>query len=86
MRDFLWGALAMGCAVVGLIFLSSWRQTRDRLFLFFAWGFWMLGANWAGLALLNVADESRHYLHLFRLLGFVLILVGVIDKNRPRAP
>ena len=44
--------------------------------------FWMLALQWAGLAILDVGDESRHYLFVLRLAAFVLILVGVVDKNR----
>jgi hypothetical protein len=29
--------------------------------------------------------ETQHYVYLLRLLAFLLILAGVIDKNRTRA-
>jgi hypothetical protein len=78
------GALVMACAVSGLFFLRFWRKTRERLFAIFAVAFWMLGLNWALLAF-AAADEVRSLLfYLIRLLAFILILIGIIDKNRPK--
>ena len=82
LRVFLWGALAMGCAAVALCFLRSWRTTGDRLFLFFAVAFFALTLNWTGLAFIDPGIELRHTLYLFRLAAFVLIIIGVVDKNR----
>jgi hypothetical protein len=82
---FLWGALAMASIAVCLFFLRFWRVSRERLFLFFALAFVAFAANWAGLALVNPPVESRHYLYLVRLLAFVLIIVGIVDKNRRSA-
>lgn len=84
---FLWGASAMAAAVAGLFFMKFWRQTGDRFFLVFGLAFWALCLNWAGLAATSAGDESRTYLYLIRLAAFVLILVGVADKNRaPHKP
>jgi hypothetical protein len=82
MTQFLSGALAMSGWIVALFFLRFWRVTRDRLFLFFFLAFLMLALNWLGLALLPSVAESRHRVLLLRLLAFVLIILGVIDRNR----
>jgi hypothetical protein len=84
MNEFVWGALAMSCWVVGLFFLRFWRSTRDRLFLFFCLAFWAFSLTWVGLAVLHPGMESRHYFYMFRLAAFVLIIAGIIDKNRRR--
>lgn len=81
---FLRGALVMGCAVAGLFFLRFYRQTQDRLFLFFASAFWVLGLNWVVLAFYRVEHEARHYTFVIRLVAFVIILLGIADKNRER--
>jgi hypothetical protein len=78
---FLWGALAMASCLVALFFRRFWRVTGDRLFLFFALGFLTLALNWTGLALAHPPEESRHYLYILRLLAFVLIIIGIVDKN-----
>ena len=82
MNTFLWGATAMGCWAVGLIFLRSWRQTSDRFFAFFAAAFWILAVHWFALAALGAIDETRHYFYTLRLVGFLLVLAAIADKNR----
>ena len=82
MTQFLWGALAMSSVIAALFFLRFWRESRDRLFVFFFLAFSMLASNWIGLAVMQSAAESRHKVLLLRLFAFVLIILGVIDKNR----
>jgi hypothetical protein len=84
MNAFLWGATAMGCWVVGLVFLKSWRHTADRFFALFATAFWLLAAHWTALALVGAVDETRHYFYTVRLTGFLLVLAAIADKNRSR--
>lgn len=78
----IWGALAMGCAVIALFFVKYWRASKDRIFLFFTAAFTALSLNWVGLAVIEGPPEQQHRIYVMRLLAFVLILVGVIDKNR----
>jgi hypothetical protein len=49
-RHVAMGALAMAFAVAGLFFLRFWRDTKDRLFAFFALAFFALAANRLGFA------------------------------------
>jgi len=81
MNHFLLGAIFVTCAVIGLLFLRLWRKTRDRLFAIFAGAFWILGLNWAALAFFN-REEDRTWLYFVRCLAFVLIIIGILDKNR----
>ncbi len=85
MNQVLWGALAMASWVVGLFFARFWRTSRDRLLLFFALAFWVFSLNWLSLAVANPPVETQHYVYVLRLVAFVLILVGIVDKNRRRA-
>ena len=78
----MYGALVMGCFVIGLYFLRYWRETRDRLFAMFALAFWVLGVNWLGLAVMATTYEEQTPFYLLRLAAFVLILVAIVDKNR----
>lgn len=81
-QSFMLGALVTACAVAGMFFLRFWRRTRDRLFGIFAISFWLLGLNWLLLACTS-RDETRDVaFYLIRLLAFVLILIGIADKNR----
>lgn len=85
MQSFLNGISACGSLVAGLFFFRFWRETNEPLFRWFAIAFWILALNWAGISLFQPADEARYLYFLPRLLGFVLILVGIIDKNRRAA-
>ena len=88
LNSFLQGTAAMGCVVAGLFFIKYWRSTRDRFFLFFVAAFWAFALNWIGLAVLQPSVESTHWFYLLRLLAFLLIIAGIVDKNRrsKRAP
>lgn len=81
MKQFLWGLLAMASAVASLLFLRYGKVTRDRLFLYFSAAFLAMTLNWLGLAIIEPDTEHRHMAYFLRLLAFVLILVGIIDKN-----
>jgi hypothetical protein len=82
MEQFCWGMLAMASLVAGLIFLRYWKVTGDRLFVFFSMAFAMLSINYLVLAAVDPAFEARHLIYLIRLAGFILIIVGIVDKNR----
>ena len=84
MNQILMGALSMGFLVAGLFFLRFWRETRDRLFGFFALSFFVLGANRAALGLTDEVGDRGDYHYWIRLLAFLLILLAIIDKNRTR--
>jgi TRAP-type C4-dicarboxylate transport system permease small subunit len=81
MIEFLSGALTMGYLVSAGFFMRFWRATADRLFLAFALAFLLLALNQALAQWLGAADERLGYTYLLRVLGFVLILAAIIDKN-----
>jgi hypothetical protein len=86
MRHFLWGALAMASVIASIFFLRYFRLTRDRLFVFFSVAFLAMAVNWIGLTIADPSFETRHQMYVLRLLAFVLILIGIIDKNRRGTP
>lgn len=67
---------------VGVFFLRFWKLSKDRFFLFLFLAFWVMALNWIGLLATQEPTETRHYVNALRLLAFVLIFVGIIDKNR----
>lgn len=77
----LYGGSTAVCATIGLVFLRYWKAQRDRLFAFFAGAFWCFAAGWTMRIVLAI-DENEPYVFLPRLLGFVLIIVAIFDKNR----
>ena len=82
MNDLLSGACIAGYLIVGLVFLRSWRETRDRLFALFAAAFGLLGFQRVLLAMTDQLSENRPYLYLLRLAAYLLILWAIVDKNR----
>ena len=81
-NNALWGALATACWLAGLFFFKFWRASRDRFFVFFFLAFWMLALNWIVLIAAQPVLEARQDAYVVRLVAFVLIIAGVIDKNR----
>ena len=75
---------ATGAWVAGLLFYRFWRDTGDRLLVLFAFAFWLLAASWLLLAILDPRDDARPYVYVIRLVGFLLIIAAVVDKNRQR--
>jgi hypothetical protein len=78
----LFGALVLGSAAVGLFFFRYWRATRDRLLWCFAVAFWLLGAHWLLLGLTDPSYEHRPVLYVIRFAAFVMVLLGIVEKNR----
>jgi len=78
---FLAGAITLGFFVASAFFLRFWRRTRDRLFLAFAAAFTLLAVNQILATFLGAGDELTPYTYALRVLGFILILSAIIDKN-----
>lgn len=78
---YLAGAVTVGYLVGGLFFLRFWRKTADRLFLAFAAAFVLLALNQLIATFLEAGDERTAYAYVLRVLGFVLILWAIVDKN-----
>ncbi|HVA34391.1 MAG TPA: DUF5985 family protein, partial [Candidatus Baltobacteraceae bacterium] len=65
-----------------LYFLKSWQRTEDRLFLFFSAAFGVLGVERLLLAIINLPETNSPPFYVLRLVAFLLILIGIIEKNR----
>ena len=81
MIEFLSGAVTLGFLVAAGFFFSFWRKTADRLFLAFAAAFVLFALNQALGSLLTVVLEPSSLIYTLRVLGFLLILVAIVDKN-----
>ena len=89
MIEMLAGALLFAYLMAGLYFLRFWKRTGDRLFLHFAVAFLLFVLNQLATSIPSVADETDGYESLLRVLGFIVIIIGIVDKNvgarrRPR--
>ena len=81
MIDFLAGALTLAYVVAAVYFVHFWHRTADRLFLAFAAAFALLALNQVTVFMLGVEDERYNYAYILRVLGFILILLAILDKN-----
>jgi drug/metabolite transporter superfamily protein YnfA len=78
---FLAGAVTLGYIVAGMFFFRFWQRTADRLFIAFAIAFALLALNQAIATFLEAGDERMAYAYGLRVLGFILILAAIVDKN-----
>jgi hypothetical protein len=81
MIDFLSGAVTLGYLVAAGFFLSFWRKTGDRLFLAFAAAFALFALNQALTSALTVVSEPWSLIYALRVIGFLVILGAIVDKN-----
>lgn len=75
---FISGFLTMGYATAALFFLRFWRDSRDRLFAFFAVGFALLAVQRTLLGVVHPVE----ILYAVRLLAFLLMVIAIVEKNR----
>jgi hypothetical protein len=79
--NYLSGAVTLGFLVAAVFFLRFWRRTHDRLFLAFSVAFALLAMNQLLATFLGAGDELTPYTYVLRVLGFLLILLAIVDKN-----
>lgn len=84
MLSYLNGSITVCSLMIGLFFFKYYRKTRDRLLVYFGVAFWMLGAERFLLTLVPQENESRSLIFLLRLSAFLLIIIGILGKNRER--
>jgi hypothetical protein len=81
MIEFFSGAVTLGFLVAAGFFVRFWRQTAERLFLAFALAFVLFALNQALASWLTVVIEPASLIYGLRVLGFVIILGAIVDKN-----
>jgi uncharacterized protein DUF5985 len=81
MIEFLSGAVTLGYLIAAVFFLRFWRKTADRLFLAFTVAFVLFALNQGLAHLLAVYREPASFIYALRVIGFVLILAAIVDKN-----
>ena len=86
MDQFVTGLIAMGYLTLALFFLKFWTRTSDRLFLAFCAAFALFATEQALLVWARAAREEETWFYLLRLCGFLLIIAGVVGKNRRFRP
>ena len=84
LNAFLNGAVCMANLVIALFFWRFWRRTHDQLFLFFTTAFYLLAAERILIAVFQTRPELNPWVYSVRLVAYVVIIGGIIGKNRSR--
>lgn len=82
LNQFFAGAAIVSLFVIALFFLRFWKRTHDRLFIYFAAAFVILMIERIIRAAMIIENEWAPYVYTVRLTAFVLIILGIVDKNR----
>jgi uncharacterized membrane protein HdeD (DUF308 family) len=79
---FLLGVIATSSVIAGIFFLRFWRDSKDSLFLTFAIAFIAEGLNRSAMLIVKQPNEGAPWIYLVRFFAFLLILIGIVNKNR----
>jgi hypothetical protein len=80
MSSFLNGIIFASAFAATVFFWNSWKKTRDSLFFCFSLAFALFGIERVVLTFFSNGFEYNVY--LIRLVGFLLILAAIVQKNR----
>jgi uncharacterized membrane protein HdeD (DUF308 family) len=81
-EGFLLGVIASTSFTAAIFFLRFWRDTRDSLFLMFSIAFIIEALNRSAMLFLRQPNEGSPWIYIVRFLAFLLILIGILNKNR----
>jgi hypothetical protein len=84
LHSFLNGAAFMAAGIITLFFCRFWVRTRDTFFLYFAAAFALLTLERVFIEGFHTHPEFNPYVYPVRLMAYLLILCGIIRKNRRR--
>lgn len=84
MYQYVTGILTVVSIIPAVFFWSSWRRSGDRFFLFFALAFAILTVERAVMGIKDLPEAPNIMLYTIRLVGFLLIIAAIVDKNRSR--
>ncbi|HET7347365.1 MAG TPA: DUF5985 family protein [Acidobacteriaceae bacterium] len=81
-EGFLLGVIAVTSLLAALYFLRFWRDTRDTLFLAFSAAFLIEGLNRTARIFFENPSEASPWVFIVRAFAFLIIIAGIIGKNR----
>ncbi len=79
---YMHGAITLACVLIGVKFLKFWRSSKDRFFLWLSSAFFVFAIGWVIRAFGDASEDHAHYVFVPRLIAFLLIIAGILDKNR----
>jgi len=81
--DMIRGATVICDLAIALFFYRYWKDKGDSLFVFFAVAFLLMSISTLVVALQGDGGDLAPYAYSLRLAGFLSIIAGIINKNRP---
>jgi hypothetical protein len=75
----------MGYSICGMFFYRFFLRSREVLFLFFSLAFCLFATEKLVLLYAKAVQEAAPFGYLVRLLGFIVILSGVVFHNAKKA-
>lgn len=82
-ESFLLGIIVASTLVAAMFFLRFWRRTRDGLFFAFGLAFLIETFNRCAVLFVERPDEGISWIYVVRLASYGVILIGIVQKNRP---
>ncbi|MBX9693298.1 MAG: hypothetical protein K2Z81_12995 [Cyanobacteria bacterium] len=84
--QFLSGSTMMAEIGIAVFFFKFWRNSKDRLFAYFAFSFITLAISQIVVFCYGDKGNFSLYGYSVRLIAFALIIVGIVEKNIPQKP
>lgn len=81
-EGFLLGLIATTSLLAALYFFRFWRDSRDSLFLAFGIAFTLEGINRTARLWSTHPNEGSAWVYIVRCCAFLIILAGILNKNR----
>ena len=83
-EGFLLGIIVASTLAAATFFLKFWRRTRDPLFLAFGVAFLIEAVNRCFVLFIEKPYEGNPWIYAIRLASYLVILFGIVHKNRRR--
>lgn len=81
-NHFITGGNAMAGLIISFFFYRYYQKVYDRLFLFFSLAFFAFALERITIVIGQVHSEYFAAIYSIRLVGFILIILAILDKNR----
>lgn len=82
--SFIAGMVALGFIAAAMFFVQFYRETRDRFFLYFTAAFVLFAGNQSVPIAWHIDADSQAPIYIARLVGYLLIIIAVVQKNIAR--
>ena len=81
---FMTGGNAMASLIISFFFWRYYQKVLDRFFLFFSLAFLIFAFERIVIVFGQVKSEYFVVVYSIRLLGFITILLAILEKNRKK--